>query len=131
MLVDPLVDAAEEPGLFQIGIGNEAPQSPRAQRCRTAYRHEAPNDLDTEGLQGGKVDFPYVIASDHLYRRVPAGTLEVFHLVPSLVELADPVQPPVNVTSSIRTWQPYVLADRDGDLMAGSLQLVRDLHPRR
>ena len=129
MLVDPLVDAAEEPGLFQIGIGNEAPQAARAQRRRAADRHEAPDELDAEGLQGGEVDLSPVIAADHLHRCVPAGTLEVLHLIPSLVELADPVQPPVDVTSTIRTWQPYVLADRDGDVMAGSLQLVRDLHP--
>ena len=129
VLVDPLVDAAEEPGLLQIGIGNEAPQAARAQRRRAAHRHEAPDELDAQRLQGREVDLSPVIASDHLYRCVPAGTLEVLHLVPALVELADPVQPPVDVASSIRTWQPYVLADRDGDVTAGSLQLVRDLHP--
>ena len=129
VLIDPLVDAAEEPGLLQIGIGDEAPQAARAQRRRAADRHEAPNELDAEGLQGLEVDLSSVVASHHLHRCVPASTLEVLHLIPSLVELADPVQPPIDVTSSIRPRQPDVLADRDGDITAGSLQLVRDLYP--
>ena len=129
VLVHPLVDAAEQPGLLQIGIGDEASQATRAQRCRAADRHEAPYELDADALQGGEVDLSTVLTSDHLHRCVPAGTLEVLHLVPSLVELADPVQPPVDVASPVRTRQPYVLADRDGDVTAGPSQLVRDLHP--
>ena len=57
------------------------------------------------------------------------GTLEVLHLVPPLVELADPVQPPIDVAAPVRTRQPYVLADRDRDVAARSSQLVRDLDP--
>ena len=131
VLIDPLVDAADEPRLLQIGVGDEAPQPAGAQRSRAADRHEAPHELDAEGLQGMEVDLSAVVASHHLHGCVAAGTLEILHLIPSLVELADPVQPPVDVTPSIRTRQPYVLADRDRDVTTGSLQLVGDLYARR
>ena len=90
-----------------------------------------PTSCDAEALQGGEVDVSPVVASDYLHRCVTSGTLEVLHLVPSFVELADPVQPPVDVAAPVRTRQPYVLADRDRDVVARSSQLVRDLDPGR
>jgi hypothetical protein len=129
VFVNPLVDSAEEPGFLEIGVGNEAPQATRAQRGRAADGHEPTDESDAEALKGREVDLSPVVTSDHLHRCVPAGTLEVLHLVPSLVQLADPVQPPVDVASAVRTWQPYVLPDRDGDVTAGPSQLVGDLHP--
>ena len=56
-----------------------------------------PTEPDSEDLQGLEVDLSSVVTSHHLHRCVPAGTLEVLDLIPSLVKLADPVQPPIDV----------------------------------
>ena len=113
---------------FRSALATRIPSPPEQRGGRAPDRHQAPHELDAETLQGGEVDLPPVIAPDDLHRCVTTGTLEVLDLVPPLVELADPVEPPVDVAAPVRTWQPDVFADRDRDIVTRSSQLIRDLH---
>ncbi len=71
------------------------------------------------------------IAAPHdLDRRVAARPVDVRHLVPTLVELADGLEPLVDVAAPVRARQPDVLTHRDRDAPARAAQLVGDLHAR-
>ena len=96
-----------------------------------ADRHEPTDDLHAAVAERVEVEVAAVVVADELHRRVPAGAVDVVDLVVALVELADPVEPPVDVATAVRARQPNVLADRDRDLAPGAAELVGDLHARR
>ena len=129
VLIDPFVDAAQHPGLFEIGVGDETSEPAGTVGGHAADRHEASYQRNAEPLQGREIHLAPIVASDYLHRGVTPGPLEIFDFVPSFVELTYPVQPPVDVAATVRTRQPDMFADRDRHVVTRSAQLVRDLYP--
>ena len=91
-----------------------------------------PTTCTPPSLKRVEIEVASVVVADELHRGVPPGAFDVVDLVVALVELADAVHPPVDVTAPIGTRQPDVLADRDRhrrDRLRP--QLVGDLHAGR
>ncbi len=131
MLRDELVDAAQEPGLLEVGVGDQRAETTGAQDGRAAHRREASDHPHSTGGKGMEVEIAPFVAADQLHRRVPARPLEVLDLVPALVELTDAVEPPVHVAAAVPAREADVLTGRDRDDPSGTAQLVGDLHARR
>ncbi len=131
VLLHELVDPAQQPCLLEIGVGRQVGERPRALPGGAPDGHEPTHDLHALIAEHADIEVPTIVAADELHRRVPAGALDVVHLVVALVELADAVQPPVDVAPTVGTGQPDVLADREGDLAPGPSKFVGDLHAGR
>ena len=62
--------------------------------------------------------------ADELHGRVAARPLDVFDLVVALIELADRLQPVVDVSATVGAREPDVLTDRDEPFQAA--EIVRE-----
>ena len=103
----------------------------REQGDPVAHRSEPTDDLHADLTERVEIDRAPLGRADQLRRRDVAGPDQIVDLVVALVEHAGGVHPPEDVAPAIGPWHPHVLADRQRDRAAASMDLVGQLDARR
>ena len=124
---DVAVDAVEEPAQLEIGAGGVVGERAGELGSVAGDADELAGDLDAGGVQGVEVEGSSLGCADELGGWQPSGSLEVVDGVVALVEQADRVHPPVDVSAPVGAREPDVVADGEGHGASGALELVGDL----